>query len=142
MKTKNGYKKLGIVQRANDTPRSYIVQSGNREYRRNRRDLLQSKEHPGNMHNEYFLEDYILLAKREENQENKNWVIRRLTPIPVKHLRQSTNLPSSHDVHRGKNSNTTNTNTLLFKCKLCYSKFAVDVNNWQNNPAISCMMSV
>ena len=71
MKTKNGYKKLAIVQRANDTPRSYIVQSGNREYRRNRRDLLQSKEHPGNMYNEHFLEDYILLAKREENQENQ-----------------------------------------------------------------------
>ena len=71
MKTKNGYKKLAIVQRANDTPRSYIVQSGNREYRRNRRDLLQSKEHPGNVHNEHFLEDYISLAKREENQENQ-----------------------------------------------------------------------
>ena len=150
MKTKNGYKKLAIVERANDTPRSYIVQSGNREYRRNRCDLLHSKEHPGNMYNDHFLEDYISLVKQKKIKRIKNWVIRRLTPIPVqrltsipvKYLRQSTNLPSSHDIHRGKSSNTINTSTLLFKCKLCYSKFAVDVNNWQNNPAINCMMSV
>ena len=141
MKTKNGYKKLAIVQRANDTPRSYVVQSGNREYRPKCHDLLQSKELPGNMHNEHFLEDYISLAKREESQENKLGSLEisthpSETPVTVN---QS---PVKPDIHRDRNINTTSTNTLLCKYKLCFSKFAVDINNWQNNPAISCMKSV
>ena len=42
--TKDGYKKLAVVKKAAQEPRSYIIAAGNKEYRRNRRDLLKTKE--------------------------------------------------------------------------------------------------
>ena len=44
LQTEKGFDKQGIVTGIAKTPRSYIVQSGNKEYRRNRRHLLPVAE--------------------------------------------------------------------------------------------------
>ena len=46
MESRNGFKKKGIVVRKAEHPRSYIVESGNREYRRNRRQIIKVEEQP------------------------------------------------------------------------------------------------
>ena len=44
IRTKKGHKVLGVVKRADDYPRSYIVEKGGKYYRRNRRHLLKTPE--------------------------------------------------------------------------------------------------
>ena len=69
MKTTNGYRKLAIVKRAADEPRSYFVESGKQQYRRNRRDLLQTRE---KYNEDQFLDDYIRLTRPEKNSQNQH----------------------------------------------------------------------
>ena len=45
VENKNGFKKRGIILKA-EYPRLYIVSSGNREYRRNRRQIINVEEQP------------------------------------------------------------------------------------------------
>ena len=71
MQTKNGYKKLAIVQRAHQAPHSYVVESGGKEYRRNRHDLLQTKEN-AKMQNEHFLEDYVSLTRSTDDSGDQD----------------------------------------------------------------------
>lgn len=44
IQTTKGYDKLGVIKQIGKEPRSYIVQSNGREYRRNRRHLLAVQE--------------------------------------------------------------------------------------------------
>ena len=44
LQTDKGYKKVGVVKRPAAQPRSYIVEAGGKEYRRNRRHLLAVPE--------------------------------------------------------------------------------------------------
>ena len=46
VESNNGFKKKGIVVRKAEYPRSYIIESGNREYRRNRRQIIKVEEQP------------------------------------------------------------------------------------------------
>ena len=46
VESKNGFKKKGTILRKAEYPRSYIVESGNREYRRNRRQIIKVEEQP------------------------------------------------------------------------------------------------
>ena len=46
IQTQKGYGPLAVVQRRADRPRSYVVNTGERCYERNRRHLLPVKEHP------------------------------------------------------------------------------------------------
>ena len=53
LQTKKGHDKVGVVKRAADEPRSYLVESDGREYRRNRRHLLPVAElHPLDIEND------------------------------------------------------------------------------------------
>jgi hypothetical protein len=39
--SKDGFRRKGVIVRKAQHPRSYIVESGNREYRRNRRQIIK-----------------------------------------------------------------------------------------------------
>lgn len=46
LQSKDGFKKKGVIVRKTELPRSYIVEPGSREYRRNRRHILKVDEPP------------------------------------------------------------------------------------------------
>lgn len=63
MQTKKGYKQLAVVKKAENQPRSYLVASKGKLYRRNRRHLLHTQE-DRKIDQEYRLEDYLDLIPR------------------------------------------------------------------------------
>ena len=44
--SKDGFRKKGVIVRKDQHPRSYVVETGNREYRRNRRQIIKVDEPP------------------------------------------------------------------------------------------------
>ena len=61
MQSKDGFKKKGVVVREAEHPRSYVIEPGNREYRRNRRQIIKVDEPP----------EFIEIEEPEETQQTR-----------------------------------------------------------------------
>ena len=69
VESKNGFKKKGIVVGKAEYPRSYIVESGNREYRRNCRQIIKVKEQPEYSEIEETASKQVTQDVRNEREE-------------------------------------------------------------------------
>ena len=76
IRTEKGHRKLALVKKAADAPRSYIVNSEGKLYRRNRRDLLSTKERANKdtITSSPFLESYADYTR--DNQPTSQMPIR------------------------------------------------------------------
>ena len=80
-----GHSKIATVKEKAKFPRSYIVQHQEKTYRRNRRDLLQTKERkPKETYSDSYLEDYLSLSRPQSETSDNTF---------NKHLDKQTTFP-------------------------------------------------